>query len=426
MAPPPASPSPMESRTVGFYGRRRASALIVLLALSSKHSDAFTPSSISAVRSIARATAAASPRGTASVRSTSSSSPSSSSRRPAFFLGMGVPPASPSPMESRTVGFYGRRRASALIVLLALSSKHADAFTPTSISAVRSIAPTASPRGTGSVRRSPSSRRPAFFLGMGVDFDAFPKNDDDEEDEDEEDEDDEEDDEVDPYLEKAASEFSDSRGSSSSSSSSSLVSAANNPPVGTTSVDWGGAYGSLSNRITDARSGASSDPAHALFRIMSADAPNKSIGRFVAEADPEVVTAMSGAVGSLLGGLSNPETGVETIVKATKEKLGNLCFQLQMTGYMFRNAEYVLALKDLMDIRVTGATLADYRDAFDRIDIDGSGYIEAKEIEALLADVYGGETPVFEVDAFLNFFDTNNDGRVSWEEFEKGLGAVYA
>jgi len=100
-----------------------------------------------------------------------------------------------------------------------------------------------------------------------------------------------------------------------------------------------------------------------------------------------------------------------------------LCFQLQMTGYMFRNAEYVLAIRDLMDIR-GGATLEDYRTAFRRLDSDGSGYIESYEIEDLLSDVYDGEIPQYEVKAFLGFFDSNEDGRISWDEFEKGLGAV--
>ena len=42
--------------------------------------------------------------------------------------------------------------------------------------------------------------------------------------------------------------------------------------------------------------------------------------------------------------------GMDVTVEATGEKLAALCYQLQMTGYMFRNAEYVLALKRLMSI----------------------------------------------------------------------------
>ena len=92
---------------------------------------------------------------------------------------------------------------------------------------------------------------------------------------------------------------------------------------------------------------------------------------------------------------------------------------------MFRNAEYVLALKDLMKIKGS-ASLQDYRDAFDRLDVDDSGFIESSEVRQLLDDVYDGKTPLFEIDAFIKFFDKDDDGRISWEEFERGLGAAMA
>ena len=53
----------------------------------------------------------------------------------------------------------------------------------------------------------------------------------------------------------------------------------------------------------------------------------------------------------------------------------------------FRNAEYVLVIRDLMNIQGS-ATLEDYKRAFNKIDDDDSGYIESKEIEALLEEVY--------------------------------------
>ena len=91
--------------------------------------------------------------------------------------------------------------------------------------------------------------------------------------------------------------------------------------------------------------------------------------------------------------------------------------------YMFRNAEYVLALKDLMNLE-TSASLSEYKDAFERLDEDGSGYVETAEIESLLSDVYDGDVPSYEVDSFMRFFDSNKDGRISWQEFEQGLGAI--
>eukprot|EP00521_Asterionellopsis_glacialis_P011404 CAMPEP_0195301682 /NCGR_PEP_ID=MMETSP0707-20130614/29745_1 /TAXON_ID=33640 /ORGANISM="Asterionellopsis glacialis, Strain CCMP134" /LENGTH=489 /DNA_ID=CAMNT_0040364709 /DNA_START=119 /DNA_END=1588 /DNA_ORIENTATION=- len=228
---------------------------------------------------------------------------------------------------------------------------------------------------------------------------------------DDDEDDDDDDDDLDPYQEAAKSEFLEN------GDSSSLL-------APKTSIDWGGALGKLRERVGDQESGESQKPSNALYRLMTSQTPNEAISTFVSSANPQVVTAMSGAVSSLLGGLSSPAMGVETVVKASGEKIGNLCFQLQMTGYMFRNAEYVLALKDLMSIDGS-ATLEDFRDAFDRIDTDGSGYIESTEIESLFEDVYEGDSPpAFEVDTFMNFFDSNNDGRISWKEFERGLGAM--
>lgn len=194
--------------------------------------------------------------------------------------------------------------------------------------------------------------------------------------------------------------------------------------LNTSPLDWGGALSTLRSRVSDIESGRSTNPSTAFFRTISRERPNEAIGRFVREANPEVVAAMTGMVSSLLGSLSNPAMGMEVIVQASNEKLANLCFQLMMTGYMFRNAEYVLALKSLMNIRGEGATLEEYRAAFQRFDTNGSGFLERGEIEALLADVYKGKPPAFEINAFVEFFDSNNDGRVSWEEFERGLGVV--
>lgn len=215
---------------------------------------------------------------------------------------------------------------------------------------------------------------------------------------------------------RMSAEKKEDDGKDESEITSSSIEFAGNPG---SPLDWGGAYGSLRRRISDVEEGKSG-PAYMLFRMMARETPNEAIASLVNDANPEVITAMTGAVSSLLGGLSNPSIGMDTVVKATGEKLSALCFQLQMTGYMFRNAEYIVALKDIMEIR--SASIKDYKEAFKRLDKDDSGFIEAGEIEDLLADVYGTEPPAFEVQSFIKFFDRNNDNRVSWKEFERGLG----
>jgi len=211
-------------------------------------------------------------------------------------------------------------------------------------------------------------------------------------------------------------------------------------------TDWGSALGQLRNRMDDIESGKSSDPSQQLFRLMSSETPNQVISKFVSSADPNVVQAMSSAITGLLGGLlSSPSLGVEMIVKGSGEKISSLCFQLQMTGYMFRNAEYLIALKDLMDLpNGKQLTIDDYKEAFDRVDTDSSGYIDMSEIRDLFKDAYSDgdsassvddddenndnddddnddDVPFYEITAFLEFFDKDMDGKVSWDEFSKGL-----
>lgn len=69
-------------------------------------------------------------------------------------------------------------------------------------------------------------------------------------------------------------------------------------------------------------------------------------------------------------------------------------------------------------------TTEEYEAAFKRIDTDNSGYISMDEINALLRDVLGRSPSDFQVTSFLAFFDSNHDGRISWEEFSKGLEVV--
>ena len=146
---------------------------------------------------------------------------------------------------------------------------------------------------------------------------------DDEEDEEEEDDNDDDD----PYTTNASSEFQETdRGNNNESSDD------DSGETLTTLTDWGGALSTLRQRIDDVETGKSQNPSQVLFRIMSSSPPTETIRKFVNEANPEIVQAMSGTVQGMLGGLSNPMTGIETIVTANSDKLGALCFQLQMTG----------------------------------------------------------------------------------------------
>eukprot|EP00640_Fibrocapsa_japonica_P002208 CAMPEP_0113938826 /NCGR_PEP_ID=MMETSP1339-20121228/5242_1 /TAXON_ID=94617 /ORGANISM="Fibrocapsa japonica" /LENGTH=344 /DNA_ID=CAMNT_0000942115 /DNA_START=43 /DNA_END=1077 /DNA_ORIENTATION=+ /assembly_acc=CAM_ASM_000762 len=70
-------------------------------------------------------------------------------------------------------------------------------------------------------------------------------------------------------------------------------------------------------------------------------------------------------------------------------------------------------------------TEEEYREAFERIDTDGSNFINIREMKHLLTSVYGPDVPDFVLEKFMKFFDKNRDGRVSWEEFSSSLSTLH-
>ncbi|KAH8064614.1 DUF760-containing protein [Aureococcus anophagefferens] len=74
------------------------------------------------------------------------------------------------------------------------------------------------------------------------------------------------------------------------------------------------------------------------YKIVASLAPSDIIGRFAATAPPRVQDAVKQTIMGLLGNAGG--FALETATITTSEKLANLMFQLQMTGYMFKNAEY--------------------------------------------------------------------------------------
>jgi Ca2+-binding EF-hand superfamily protein len=66
----------------------------------------------------------------------------------------------------------------------------------------------------------------------------------------------------------------------------------------------------------------------------------------------------------------------------------------------------------------------EFKATFQRIDRDGSGFITADEVETLLFETYGFPPLEDEVGMFMEEFDTNKDGKISWEEFQAALGRL--
>jgi len=83
------------------------------------------------------------------------------------------------------------------------------------------------------------------------------------------------------------------------------------------------------------------------YRIVATLSPKEMIGRFARTAPPRVQEAARQTILGLLG--SAGSFAVETNTITTSERLANLMFQLQMTGYMFKNADYRISLAQSLD-----------------------------------------------------------------------------
>jgi len=76
--------------------------------------------------------------------------------------------------------------------------------------------------------------------------------------------------------------------------------------------------------------------------VISRLTPSEMILRFTSTAHPRVQDAVKTTILGLIGNL--PRSAFETTVVTTGERLASLMFQLEMTGYMFKNVEYRMAL----------------------------------------------------------------------------------
>ncbi len=70
---------------------------------------------------------------------------------------------------------------------------------------------------------------------------------------------------------------------------------------------------------------------------------------------------------------------------------------------------------------ITVYTDEEFTAAFQKVDKDGSGYITSNEVEQLLYETYGYPALEDEVKMFMEDFDANHDGKVSFEEFTAAL-----
>ena len=80
------------------------------------------------------------------------------------------------------------------------------------------------------------------------------------------------------------------------------------------------------------------------LEVVSRLSPSDLISKFTSTAHPRVQDAVRTTILGLIGNL--PKMAFDTTTITTGERLASLMFQLQMTGYMFKNSEYRLSLSE--------------------------------------------------------------------------------
>lgn len=156
-----------------------------------------------------------------------------------------------------------------------------------------------------------------------------------------------------------------------------------------------------------------------LYEVVTDRPPYVLLGQFFDGAPEEVARSMRETVAQLYGQL--PQDEFSTTFWYYADRLSALMLQLQLCGYMLRNAHYVKTLRLVLRL-TSGCSPERFREAFDKIDLDGSGTIETNEIDKLLGEVYGNAPPEFEVETLQRFLDANGDGTITFEEFYQALG----
>lgn len=133
-----------------------------------------------------------------------------------------------------------------------------------------------------------------------------------------------------------------------------------------------------------------SEAAQRYVKFIEHLAPNELVGKFQAQAPPSVQEAAKSTIMSILGQL--PHYTLDASLLTTSTKLYNLVYQMQMTGYMLKNAEYCFsmtrALKGLPKLppssKVSRGNLTVSGEFVDILELTGALSQEVEELRAEL------------------------------------------
>lgn len=114
------------------------------------------------------------------------------------------------------------------------------------------------------------------------------------------------------------------------------------------------------------------------MKVVSNLTPSDLISKFTTSADPKVQNAVRSTILGLIGNL--PKLAFETTTITTGKRLASLMFQLQMTGYLFKNAEYRLSLTQSLNPSEGG---------MNNLALSGADSDDEKDVDPLKGKVRG-------------------------------------
>lgn len=138
---------------------------------------------------------------------------------------------------------------------------------------------------------------------------------------------------------------------------------------GDSEVDW------------DKEAAALAMPANPFFKAVKAIPVPDLVSEFADSAPPDVQQAVRFTIAKLLG---NMPSEVAAITRVTSDKnIASLMFSMQMTGYMFRNAEYRRSLSESLSAAESGGGVAVEMGALPAV----SGTVSVEIAEGMKAEV---------------------------------------
>lgn len=99
----------------------------------------------------------------------------------------------------------------------------------------------------------------------------------------------------------------------------------------------------------------------------------------------------------------------------TEEQLNILISQVDVNqNNLIEWSEFYEYMRPIVDKKESLETI---RNSFKAFDLDGDGYVDAKELKAKLSELQGQDIPMDEIYSIIASVDSNGDGKIDLEEF---------